>query len=72
MIRVAPPKKEIEPSDISDTSSSKPTVTVLPHKTYSSVLPGKKLKVSEYKAWLQSEMYKISGASADDEIEITN
>jgi hypothetical protein len=40
-------------------------------KTYSSTLPGKKVKVGEYKIWLQNELQKIAGASADDEIEIS-
>ncbi len=39
-------------------------------KTYSSTLPGKLVKVSEYKTWLQRELQKIAGAAADDEIEI--
>ncbi|MBC7388090.1 MAG: hypothetical protein H7329_02660, partial [Opitutaceae bacterium] len=39
-------------------------------KTFSATLPGKKVKVSEYKIWLQNELQKISGAEADDEIEI--
>lgn len=41
-------------------------------KIYSSTLPGKKVKVGEYKVWLQNELQKIAGASADDEIEINN
>ena len=41
-------------------------------KTYSSTLPGRKLKVSEYKIWLQNELQKISGAAENDEIEINN
>ena len=41
-------------------------------KTYSATLPGKKVKVSEYKIWLQNELQKISGAAADDEIEINS
>ncbi|CAN5665845.1 hypothetical protein BH10BAC2_BH10BAC2_02240 [soil metagenome] len=41
-------------------------------KTYSATLPGKKIKVSDYKIWLQNEMQKISGAAADDEIEINS
>lgn len=39
-------------------------------KIYNSKLPGKLVKVSIYKTWLQSELQKISGAAADDEIEI--
>lgn len=41
-------------------------------KTYSSKLPGKKVKVGVYKIWLQNELQKISGAAEDDEIEINN
>lgn len=39
-------------------------------KTYSATMPGKKLKVSEYKVWLQQELQKLAGASDNDEIEI--
>ena len=39
-------------------------------KTYSATLPGKKVKVSEYKIWLQQELQKLAGASDNDEIEI--
>jgi hypothetical protein len=39
-------------------------------KTFSATVPGKKVKVSEYRIWLQNELQKISGAAADDEIEI--
>ena len=39
-------------------------------KTYSSTLPGRKLKIADYKNWLQNELQKISGAGANDEIEI--
>jgi hypothetical protein len=35
-------------------------------------LPGKKIKVSEYRMWLQNELQKISGAAANDEIEINS
>jgi hypothetical protein len=41
-------------------------------KTFSATLPGKKVKVSEYRMWLQNELQKISGAAADDEIEINS
>jgi hypothetical protein len=46
------------------------TPTIPTKKTFSSTLPGKKVKVTEYKIWLQNELQKISGAAADDEIEI--
>jgi hypothetical protein len=60
LIKVAPPKPEPGTPPAPD------------KKTYSSILPGKKLKVGEYKAWLQNELQKIAGASAEDEIEINN
>jgi hypothetical protein len=60
LITTAPPKQE---------PGAPPAPT---KKTYSSTLPGKKVKVGEYKIWLQSELQKISGASSDDEIEINN
>lgn len=60
LIKTAPPKQE-------PGTTSAPT-----RKTYSSNLPGKKVKVGEYKIWLQSELQKIAGASSDDEIEINN
>jgi len=48
-----------------------PATPVTPtKKTYTSTLPGKKVKVGEYKTWLQNELQKISGAAANDEIEI--
>jgi len=51
--------------------TSKPGEPTAPtKKIYTSTLPGKKVKVSEYKTWLQNELQKISGAAADDEIEI--
>jgi len=43
---------------------------IISTKTYIATLPGKKLKVSVYKTWLQNELQKISGAAADDEIEL--
>lgn len=39
-------------------------------KTYSATLPGKKVKVSEYKVWLQQELQKLAGAADNDDIEI--
>lgn len=41
-----------------------------PRKTYLSTLPGSSVKVGEYKAWLQKELQKISGANPDDIVEI--
>jgi len=38
--------------------------------TYSSRLPGKKLRVIEYKNWLQKELHKVSNADDEDEIEL--
>lgn len=40
------------------------------NKTYTSILPGKKVSVAVYKSWLQHELQKISGAASDDEIVI--
>lgn len=60
LIRTVPPTpKEDEPKT--------PTI-----KTFSSTLPGKKVKVSAYKTWLQQELQKIAGANENDEIEISN
>ncbi|HTF31193.1 MAG TPA: hypothetical protein VK625_20195, partial [Flavitalea sp.] len=58
LVRTAPPK-----------SNPGTPATPIP-KTYSATLPGKKLKVLEYKAWLQQELQKLAGASDIDEIEI--
>lgn len=41
-------------------------------KTYTAKLPGKKIKVLDYRAWLQQELQKLAGASDSDEIEISN
>ncbi|MGG9959994.1 BREX system P-loop protein BrxC [Ferruginibacter sp. SUN106] len=60
LIKTAPPKP---------VPGTPPTPT---KKTFSATLPGKKVKVSEYKIWLQNELQKISGAAADDEIEINS
>ncbi len=60
LIRTTPPKPD---------PGTPPAPT---RKNYSSTLPGKKVKVGEYKIWLQSELQKIAGASSDDEIEINN
>ena len=58
LIKAAPPKP---------TPGTPPT----PHqKTFSATLPGKKIKVSEYRIWLQNELQKIAGASSDDEVVI--
>lgn len=58
LIKTAPPKP---------TPGAPATPTT---KTYSATMPGKKLKVSEYKVWLQQELQKLAGASDNDEIEI--
>lgn len=60
LVKTAPPKP---------TPGTPPTPT---KKTFSATLPGKKVKVSEFKIWLQNELQKISGAAADDEIEINS
>jgi len=44
-----------------------PTPTV---KKYAVKMPTSKMKVSEYKSWLQSELQKLASASDNDEIEI--
>lgn len=36
----------------------------------SSKLPSKNMKVKEYKSWLKAELYKVSNASDEDEIEL--
>jgi hypothetical protein len=41
-------------------------------KAISTKMPSRKLKVSEYRLWLQQELQKLAGASDDDEIEISN
>lgn len=58
LIKTTPPKPE---------PGTPPAPT---HKTYSSTLPGKKVKVGEYKIWLQSELQKMAGASSDDVVVI--
>lgn len=66
---------EIIKSGLIKTAPPKPTPGTPPiptKKTFSATLPGKKVKVSEYKIWLQNELHKVSGAAADDEIEINS
>lgn len=66
---------EIIKSGLIKTAPPKPTpgTPQIPTKiTFSATLPGKKVKVSDYKIWLQNELQKISGAAADDEIEINS
>ena len=66
---------EIIKSGLIKTAPPKPTpgTPPIPTKiTFSATLPGKKVKVSDYKIWLQNELQKISGAAADDEIEINS
>lgn len=41
-------------------------------RTYTAQLPGKKVTVLDYRAWLQQELQKLAGASDSDEIEISN
>jgi hypothetical protein len=45
---------------------SPPPVT----KTFTSKLPGKKIKVKEYKNWLQQELQKLASAADNDEVSI--
>jgi hypothetical protein len=68
-------KLEIIKSGLITTTPAKPapgTPVTPTKKIYSATLPGGKVKVSEYKTWLQNELQKISGAAADDEVEIKN
>jgi hypothetical protein len=39
-------------------------------KKYTVKMPHTKMKVAEYKSWLQSELQKLASASDNDEIEI--
>ena len=39
-------------------------------KKYAVKMPNTKMKVSEYKHWLQGELQKLASASDNDEIEI--
>jgi len=41
-------------------------------QTIQTKLPAAKMKVSEYRQWLQQELQKIAGANNDDEIEVSN
>lgn len=61
LIRVAPPKKE---GGKPDSPKSTPS--------FKSDFPARKLKVGQYRQWLQNELHKIAGASDDDDIEITD
>ncbi|KAF5041050.1 hypothetical protein DSECCO2_527040 [anaerobic digester metagenome] len=50
-----------------------PGTTATPvKKTYSATIPGKKVKVVEYKTWLQQELQKLAGAADNDDVEINN
>ena len=49
------------------TPGTPPTTTV---KKYTVKMPHTKMKVAEYKSWLQSELQKLASASDNDEIEI--
>ncbi len=53
------------------TIASESVVTVpVQKKKISSKLPSKSMKIKEYKSWLKSELYKVSNASDEDEIEL--
>lgn len=41
-------------------------------KTYSVQVPARKMKVADYKLWLQQELQKLAGANDTDDIEIKN
>jgi hypothetical protein len=43
-----------------------------PPKTYTTQLPGKKLKIRDFKYWLQQELQKLAAASDNDDIEINS
>jgi len=58
LIRTEPPKPD---------PGSPPTP---PKRKYYAKFPGKNVNVADYRAWLQSELQKIAGASSDDEIVI--
>ncbi|SKB69504.1 BREX system P-loop protein BrxC [Dyadobacter psychrophilus] len=62
LIRTAPP--------IPIPIPGQPATIPISRKTYSAKIPGRKVKVGEYKTWLQHELQKIAGADANDEIEI--
>jgi len=61
LIRETPPKPE--------PGKPVPDVTI---RIFRSVLPSKKLKVSEYKKWLHQELQKLAGANDNDDVEINN
>jgi hypothetical protein len=58
LIKTVPPKP---------TPGSSPTPV---RKKYMATIPRNKLRVSEYKTWLQQELQKLAGAEDNDEIEI--
>ena len=53
------------PQPLPGDTAAKPT-----KKTYHSTLPGTKISVSQYKAWLRQELQKLASAADSDEIEI--
>jgi hypothetical protein len=56
-----------KPADPVPGSSPNPTV-----KTYAVKVPAPKMKVAEYKVWLQQELQKLATANDTDDIEINN
>jgi hypothetical protein len=56
---------KVAPQPTSPGTPAKPTV-----QKFTVSLPSSRMKVSEYKSWLQGELQKIAGASDSDEIEI--
>lgn len=61
LVREAPPKKDAEGGTVAEP---------IPPKTFKTNLPGRKVKVSVYKQWLQQELQKMASVSDNDEIEI--
>ena len=41
-------------------------------KTFTTNLPGKKVKVLEYKNWLHQELQKLASAGDNDDVEIND
>jgi len=75
-IELFPSKKaeiEITKASLIKTKAPEPQTGTTPKPTvkkYVVKIPNSKMKVSEYKIWLQGELQKLVGASDNDEIEI--
>ncbi len=57
--------RDIPQPTVTGTTAAAPQIQTIQTK-----LPGTKIKVGEYRVWLQSELQKIAGANETDEIEI--